>query len=125
MTISKIGAVKKRPGRPATGRDPVTAIRLSEAMRRDLDTWRRKQDDLPSRSEAIRRLVEKGLAHQPLEPGKPHKGAERAKEMALEVMRSKLAGVPERRENRTQSAPHEKAGAKAKRLIASEGPGSR
>lgn len=95
MTISKIGAVKKRPGRPATGRDPVTAIRLSEAMRRDLDTWRRKQDDLPSRSEAIRRLVEKGLAHQPLEPGKPHKGAERAKEMALEVMRSKLAGVPE------------------------------
>ena len=25
MTISKIGAGKKRPGRPATGRDPVTA----------------------------------------------------------------------------------------------------
>jgi len=35
----------------------VTAIRLSEDMRRDLDDWRRNQDDLPSRSEAIRRLV--------------------------------------------------------------------
>ncbi len=124
MTISKIGAVKKRPGRPATGRDPVTAIRLSEAMRRDLDTWRRKQDDLPSRSEAIRRLVEKGLAHQPLEPGKPHKGAERAKEMARGDA-IQVSGRTGGRENRTQSAPHEKAGAKAKRLIASEGPGSR
>lgn len=26
-----------------------------------IDGWRRKQDDLPSRSEAIRRLVELGL----------------------------------------------------------------
>ena len=26
-----------------------------------IDAWRRKQDDLPSRSEAIRRLVELGL----------------------------------------------------------------
>ena len=26
-----------------------------------IDAWRRKQDDLPSRSEAIRRLVEWGL----------------------------------------------------------------
>ena len=26
-----------------------------------IDAWRRKQDDLPSRSEAIRRLVEMGL----------------------------------------------------------------
>ena len=26
-----------------------------------IDEWRRKQDDLPSRSEAIRRLVELGL----------------------------------------------------------------
>ena len=26
-----------------------------------IDAWRRKQDDLPSRSEAIRRLVDLGL----------------------------------------------------------------
>jgi hypothetical protein len=28
---------------------------------RAIDEWRRKQDDLPSRSEAIRRLVDLGL----------------------------------------------------------------
>ena len=57
MAKASKNVVRKRPGRPATGQDPVTAIRLSEEMRRDLDDWRRTQDDLPSRSEAIRRLV--------------------------------------------------------------------
>ncbi|WP_200922074.1 hypothetical protein [Novosphingobium sp. Leaf2] len=33
-----------------------------------IDDWRRKQVDIPSRAEAIRRLVEKGLGsdHDPL-----------------------------------------------------------
>jgi hypothetical protein len=48
-------------GRPATGRDPVTAIRLSEEFRAAVDKWAAKQDDEPGRSEAIRRLVEIGL----------------------------------------------------------------
>ena len=52
---------KKRRGRPATGRDPVTAIRLSEELRETVDRWAGKQDDTPGRSEAIRRLVELGL----------------------------------------------------------------
>lgn len=53
--------VRKRAGRPATGQDPVTAIRLSIALRFEVDEWRAEQDDEPSRSEAIRRLVEIGL----------------------------------------------------------------
>ena len=52
---------KKRRGRPATGRDPVTAIRLSKDMRAAVDRWAAEQDDEPGRSEAIRRLVEIGL----------------------------------------------------------------
>jgi hypothetical protein len=48
---------KKRRGRPATGRDPVTAIRLSKELRETVDRWAAWQDDEPSRSEAIRRLV--------------------------------------------------------------------
>lgn len=52
---------KKRAGRPATGRDPVTAIRLPSTLREKVDEWARKQKDHPSRSEAIRRLVESGL----------------------------------------------------------------
>ena len=52
---------KKKRGRPATGRDPVTAIRLSAELRENVDAWATQQGDTPGRSEAIRRLVELGL----------------------------------------------------------------
>lgn len=58
---------KKRRGRPATGKDPVTAIRLSADIREAVDAWAAKQKDTPSRSEAIRRLVELGLRGSDLE----------------------------------------------------------
>jgi hypothetical protein len=53
---------KKKRGRPATGRDPVTAIRLPEDLRVRVEAWANKLRDTPSRSEAIRRLIEIGLA---------------------------------------------------------------
>jgi uncharacterized protein len=37
-------------------------MRLETTMIERVDTWRRKQEDLPSRAEAFRRLVELGLA---------------------------------------------------------------
>jgi len=37
---------------------------------KSLDDWRRKQDDLPGRPEAIRRLVELGLKAQSIGRGK-------------------------------------------------------
>ena len=40
--------------------DPVL-VRVQPDMARLLDDWRRKEDDLPGRPEAIRRLVELGL----------------------------------------------------------------
>jgi hypothetical protein len=39
----------------------VTAIRLSPELRRKVDGWADEQADEPSRSEAIRRLLEIGL----------------------------------------------------------------
>jgi hypothetical protein len=36
-------------------------MRVPESFLRVVDDWRRKQPDLPSRAEAIRRLVELGL----------------------------------------------------------------
>lgn len=36
-------------------------MRVSPQFLKSIDAWRRKQDDLPSRSEAIRRLVEQAL----------------------------------------------------------------
>jgi hypothetical protein len=48
-------------GRPATGRDPVRAMRLSDDFVAKVDAWAAKQDGQLGRTEAIRRLVELGL----------------------------------------------------------------
>jgi len=53
---------KKRRGRPPTGQDPVTAVRLSPALKSQIEDWAKQQPDNPSRSEAIRRLVQLALA---------------------------------------------------------------
>ncbi|KAA0072506.1 hypothetical protein CIW50_24670 [Tardiphaga sp. P9-11] len=52
---------KTQGGRPATGRDPVRAIRLSDNFVAQIDAWSDQQEDKPGRSEAIRRLVELGI----------------------------------------------------------------
>jgi hypothetical protein len=41
--------------------DKLLQMRSTEEFIRRIDDWRRAQDDLPSRSEAIRRLVDLGL----------------------------------------------------------------
>lgn len=52
----------KARGRPAgvKHKHPIQ-IRASDEFVAAIDDWRRQQPDLPSRSEAIRRLVEKAL----------------------------------------------------------------
>jgi hypothetical protein len=40
-------------------------VRVQPEMAKLLDDWRRKQEDLPGRPEAIRRLVELGLKAKP------------------------------------------------------------
>jgi hypothetical protein len=52
---------QKKRGRPATGITPMTGVRLSEAILKEISRWASKQDDKPSKAEAIRRLVELGL----------------------------------------------------------------
>jgi ribosome-binding protein aMBF1 (putative translation factor) len=60
-STSRKKAVPKRRGRPATGRDPVSAIRLSPTLKSNIDNWAKQQDDQPSRSGAIRRLLNLAL----------------------------------------------------------------
>ena len=50
----------KKMGRPPVDSEAVT-VRMTVDALRSLDDWRRAQDDLPGRPEAIRRLVELGL----------------------------------------------------------------
>jgi len=50
---------KKKRGRPATGRDPVLAIRLPDKLREAVDQWAASRKI--TRSQAIRMLIDKGL----------------------------------------------------------------
>lgn len=52
---------QKRRGRPATGRDPAVTVRIPETVLLAVDRFAEMQLAAPSRSEAIRRLVEIGL----------------------------------------------------------------
>lgn len=54
-------AKKSKRGRPPVDSEAVN-VRMPLDALQNLDDWRRKQPDLPGRPEAIRRLVEIGLA---------------------------------------------------------------
>jgi hypothetical protein len=60
---AEIETMKKKVGRPSKG-GPGTMLqpRLSDEFLEKLDDWRRQQPDLPSRTEALRRLVEQALS---------------------------------------------------------------
>ena len=104
--MSKSRRVLPKPnkgGRPATGRDPVTAIRLSEEFRDAVDKWAAKQDDKPPRSEAIRRLVELGLkVKTEAKPVKKPGRRLRAQELATQAIEKIIdpAAPPEERAQR-------------------------
>jgi hypothetical protein len=95
---------KKARGRPATGRDPVTAIRLSKELRETVDKWASKQDDQPGRSEAIRRLVELGLTVKMSAKQPSSLKAARAKELATKTIEKIIdpSAPPEERTQRRQ-----------------------
>jgi hypothetical protein len=55
-------AQKKRGrGRPATGQDPHISLRLPVETVAAVDSWAAQQDDKPTRSEALRRLIDMSL----------------------------------------------------------------
>jgi hypothetical protein len=99
---------KKTRGRPATGRDPVTAIRLSAELRATVDKWAAKQDDEPGRSEAIRRLVELGLTVKTAAATRAARAVELAAK-AIEKMSDHTATADERvqRRRRLTKGPSE------------------
>jgi hypothetical protein len=63
MTRQEKNLDKKRPGRPAIGRGVQVNAMLRPETTAALDVWRAKQEDEPTRPEAVRRLVEKGLTN--------------------------------------------------------------
>ena len=61
MKSSRKRVIPKKRGRAAKGNDPVRTFRLSDGFMATLDAWIAEQNDRPSRTEAIYRLVELGL----------------------------------------------------------------
>jgi hypothetical protein len=52
---------KRKPGRPATGRDPHFAFRIPVETIQKIDAWAAQLPDKPSRAEAVRRLLDLGM----------------------------------------------------------------
>jgi hypothetical protein len=72
---------RKQRGRPATGQDPVTAVRLPPELKSKVGAWANRQKDKPSLSKAIRQLLEKALAGT-IAPRQRSQGARKATDMA-------------------------------------------
>ena len=58
--MKSISVKRKKPGRPATGTEPLYGVRISDSLMAEIGKWAAK-NAAGSRSEAIRRLVELGL----------------------------------------------------------------
>jgi Arc/MetJ-type ribon-helix-helix transcriptional regulator len=71
---------QKKRGRPATGRDPVSAVRLPVELTAEVEKW--AESHKTNRSEAIRRLVELGLTAKAKGRQSSEGPRRRAREMA-------------------------------------------
>ena len=58
---SQMTKIKKRIGRPRTGMKPMVGFRADSAFTKRIDAWAKKQEDKPTRGEAIRRLITDAL----------------------------------------------------------------
>ena len=67
--LSKKVKPKKR-GRPATGKDPILGVRVPKALIVEIEDWSDSQG--ATRSEAVRLLLEMGLAASALVKGSQH-----------------------------------------------------
>jgi len=93
---------KKRRGPAPTGKGVQVVVRLQPDPLRALDGWAAKQNDYPTRAEAIRRLVELGLTVRTKSKQPPATRAERAKELAAKTIEKILdpSAPPEERAQR-------------------------
>ena len=58
-----ISDVTKRRGRPVTtGKGQPITLRLQSELLAAVDNWAASEDDVPSRPEAVRRLIQRGLS---------------------------------------------------------------
>jgi hypothetical protein len=73
-TLASQGYMAKKIRPPDDQRSGRFQMRVSPNFLKAVDDWRRKQSDIPSRNEAIMRLVERSLAAEAAETAKPKRG---------------------------------------------------
>jgi Arc/MetJ-type ribon-helix-helix transcriptional regulator len=69
-SIAVTHKVQKKRGRPPTGETPGRSIRLPEELWKAIDEFRRGEEDIPVRSEAVRRLVTRALEAEAAKKGR-------------------------------------------------------
>ncbi len=57
MSIGNVRKSSRKRGRPFADTEPIT-VRIGKKLMSGLDEWRKLQDDLPTRPEGIRRMME-------------------------------------------------------------------
>lgn len=79
---------KKSRGRPRKKGviHPMTTVRMPPELGNAVDKWAASQDDAPTRSEAIRRLVEIGLTMRPRPTQASRARADKANAMAADQL---------------------------------------
>ena len=106
--MKKARTVKQKVmGRPRTGITPLMGFRADPVIRASIVRWAEKQPDMPTLSEAIRRLVEIGLAAKLASRPKAATGAARAAELAANVIEKHI----------DPSAPAEERESRKRRLL--------
>jgi len=103
-------AKSKKPRRPTTEKDPLIGTRMSASLIGMIDGWAERNE--ASRSEAIRRLVEFGLASTQPQKQTSKKSAASASSMAARQIdelqdQSATDEVRARRKRRLLSGPSE------------------
>jgi hypothetical protein len=118
---------QKIRGRPATGVTPMLGFRASDKLRGEIMRWANYQPDTPKLSEAVRRLVEIGLAsgfsppRAPRVPSTSKQGATRAAELAGRAIDKRIdptAPAEEREVRNKDPARSEKLGRIGRKVLA-------
>jgi hypothetical protein len=99
---------RKKRGPPPTGKGTPIVVRIQPRQLSTLDTWIKQQDAPLSRPEAVRRLIEKGLAGTIALRKRSNETAPKAAEMAGREI-DRLLG--------DQSVPGEERASRKRRLV--------
>jgi hypothetical protein len=90
-----IPAKQKPVGRPATGITPMMGFRAEPALRAAIVRWAENQPDMPTLSEATRRLVELGLGSVKVARAQKRRDSPTARDLAaVQIDRLADSGVP-------------------------------